>query len=252
MSTISPSVRGKSWVFQVTSLCIVLGALLALSLKTHRDAMSHGEPPRPVALGEAYWAVRKENAKLKEDLTEYKAQIEKLARKQARGIYATEDFQELFDATKTFAGTLSVHGPGITVLLKDSPKRTTSVMAQDNMSDYIVHDRDVREVVNELYAAGAEAISVNGQRLVGNSSIRCVGPVVRVNSTPIAAPFLIKAIGDPATLESALKMPGGPADGLFLLNMIEVTKEQDITVPAFKGSTRLDFCRPVPQKPSGD
>ncbi len=252
MSTIAPPIRGKSWVGQVTALCVILGALLALSLKTHRDAMDHGEPPRPVALGEAYWSVRKENTTLKQDLSRYKAQLERLAKQHAGGVYGTRDFQKLFDETKTFAGTVSVHGPGIVVLLKDSPKRTSSVMSQENLGDYIIHDRDVREVVNELFAAGAEAISVNGQRLVGNSSIRCVGPVVRVNSTPIAAPFVIKAIGDASTLENALKMPGGPADGLFLLNMIEITREQDILIPAFKGSTRLNLCRPQSGKAPGN
>ena len=210
MST--PSIRMKSWVGQVTALCILLGMLLALSLKTHRDAMNHGAPPRPVALGEAYWTIRKENTTLKQDLAQYKAQLEKLAKRQAQGIYGSRDFQRLFDETKAFAGTLPVRGPGVIVILKDSPKVNSSLVSQERLSDYIVHDRDVREVVNELFAAGAEAVSVNGQRLVGNSSIRCVGPVVRVNSTPIAVPFVIKAIGDPDALESALKMPGGPAD----------------------------------------
>jgi uncharacterized protein YlxW (UPF0749 family) len=251
MSTIAPSVRGKSWVFQVTALCIVLGMLLALSLKTHRAAVEHGEPSRSTAVGYAFWAMRNDNVKLRKDVADYKDRFERLARAQAKGVH-TSDFQRLFDENKVFAGTVGVHGPGIVVLLKDSPKRNTSVMAQENLGDYIIHDRDVREVVNELCAAGAEAIAVNGQRLVADSSIRCVGPVVRVNSTPIAAPFFIKAIGDPETLENALKMPGGPADGLFLLGMIEVAKQPDLVLPAFKGSTRLIHVHQLPERSSGN
>jgi len=251
MSTIAPSVRGKSWVFQVTALCIVLGMLLALSLKTHRAAIEHGEPSRNTAVGDAFWAMRNDNLKLRKDVADYKDRFERLARAQAIGVH-TSDFQRLFDENKVFAGTVGVHGPGIVVKLKDSPKRNTSVMAQADLGEYIIHDRDVREVVNELFASGAEAIAVNDQRLVASSSIRCVGPVVRVNSTPIAAPFFIKVIGDPVTLENALKMPGGPAEGLFLLNMIEITKQPDLVLPAFKGSTRLSLTRPVSEKPSGN
>lgn len=247
MSTIAPSVRGKSWVFQVTALCIVLGMLLALSLKTHRAAVEHGEPSRSTAVGDAFWAMRNDNLKLRKDVADYKDRFEKLAKAQAIGAH-TGDLQRLFDENKVFAGTVGVHGPGVVVKLKDSPKRNSSLMAQENLDDYIVHDRDVREVVNELFAAGAEAIAVNGQRLVSNSSIRCVGPVVRVNSTPIAAPFFIRAIGDPETLDNALKLPGGPAEGLFLLNMIEVTKQPDVVLPPFKGSTRLSLPRPVSEK----
>lgn len=251
MSTLSPSVRGKSWVFQVTALSIVLGMLLALSLKTHRAALEHGEPSRSTAVGDAFWSMRNENVKLRKDVADYKQRFEKLAKAQAEGVH-TADFQRLFEETKLFAGTSAVHGPGVVVLLKDSPKRTTSLMAQSDMGDYIVHDRDVREVVNELFSAGAQAISVNGQRLISNSSIRCVGPVVHVNATPIAAPFIVKAIGDPLTLENGLKLPGGPAEGLFPLEMIDITRQPDITLPAFKGSTRLNLALPLSHKVPGN
>lgn len=251
MSTIAPSVRGKSWVWPVFSLCIVLGALLALSLKTHRAAVDHGDPGRISGLGAAFTAMSKESAKLRKDVADYKDRYERLAKAQAAGVH-TKDYQRLFDETKAFAGTVGVHGPGIVVVLKDSPKRTSSLMAQSDLGDYIIHDRDVREVVNELYAAGAEAVSINGQRLVAISSIRCVGPVVRVNSTPVAPPFLIKVVGDPATLENALKMPGGPAEGLFPLEMIEISRQTDIVLPAFKGSTRLQYAHPLTGHSTGD
>jgi len=76
-----------------------------------------------------------------------------------------------------------------------------------------------------------------------------------VNSTPIAVPFVIKAIGDPDALESALKMPGGPADaaGLFITDMIQISKEKEITVPAFKGSTRMNLAVPFGEtRPAAD
>ena len=68
------------------------------------------------------------------------------------------------------------------------------------LSENIIHDQDVLRVVNELWASGAEAISINNIRLGPNSSVRCVGPVVNVNGAKVASPIKIRAIGDQDTL----------------------------------------------------
>lgn len=243
MSTIAPPVRGKAWVWQVTALCIVLGMLLALSLKTQRLAIETNEPTRPAALRASYRILKTQNVELEKELTDYKSRVEKLVKKQASGVGGTKDFTRVLDEAKMIAGTVAVHGPGIVVVLHDSPKRNPSETRQDVVNDYIVHDYDIRGIVNELFASGAEAISVNAQRLIATSSIRCVGPVVLVNSTQVAPPLTIKVIGRPETLEGALRLPMGVADGLFLLDMIEVTRQPDIVVPAYTGSTRFSFAK---------
>lgn len=239
MSTISPPVRGKTWVFQVTALCIVLGMVLALALKTQRQAASQGVPTSGPALQSAYRVLKQQNQQLEKDLAEAKIQVEKLA---SRRISAGTAMQQMLDESKMLAGTVPVQGPGIVVTLQDSPKRPADAR-QEIIQDYIVHDRDIRDVVNELFAAGAEAISVNGQRLVATSSIRCVGPVVLVNTTQVGAPFVIKAIGNPEALESALKMPGGIYDDLDAWDMITITREHDIHIPGYTGSTRFNYAK---------
>ena len=245
MSTLAPPVRGKVWVWQITALCVVLGMLLALSLRTQRQAIESNEPTRPAALRASYRILKSQNVELEKELSDYKGRVEKLVKNQAGRAGGTKEFTRVLDDTKMVAGTIPVHGPGIVVVLHDSPKRNPSETRQDVVSDYIIHDRDIREIVNELFASGAEAISVNGQRLMANSSIRCVGPVVLVNLIQVAPPFVIKAIGKPETLENALKLPTGVADGLFLLDMIEVTRMSYIVVPAYTGSTRFNYAAPV-------
>jgi uncharacterized protein YlxW (UPF0749 family) len=240
MSTISPPVRGKTWVFQVTALCIVLGMLLALSLKTQRQAVNQGLPTTVPALRSAYRLMKQQNQQIERDLGDYKARYERLAAKQG-GRGSTRDIQRIIDENKMIAGMVAVHGPGIVIQLQDSPKRPAEA-APEVMSDYIVHDRDIRDVVNELFDAGAEAISVNGQRLIASSSIRCVGSVVLVNRTALGAPFIIKAVGAPETLESGIRMPGGIYDDLFAWDMILIKREKDIRVPAYTGSTRLNYA----------
>jgi uncharacterized protein YlxW (UPF0749 family) len=246
MSTIvSPSSRGKGWVFQVTALCIVLGMLLALSLRTQRRAVSEGIPNRWPAVRTEFINLKQENARLQRDLAEYKERYDELLRNQAKGQKGTEALETVLKEMKLLAGVVPVRGPGVVVTLHDSPKRDVNETRPEVIENYIVHDYDIRAVVNELFAAGAEAISVNGQRLIATSSIRCVGPVILVNSVKVAAPYVIKAIGKPDDLQKALELPGGAADGLFLLDMIEVKQQPDILIPAYTGSTRFNWAKPV-------
>lgn len=222
--------------------------LLALSLRTQRQAVSEGKPSRGPALVAELTNLKQENIKLQKDLAEVRSRYEEVIRKQNEGTLGASSLKTILDENKMLAGTIPARGPGVVVTLTDSPNRDLNDTRPDVVENYVVHDSDIRLVTNELFVAGAEAISINGQRLIANSTIRCVGPVVLVNSVQLAAPYVIKAIGSPETLQRALELPGGPAESLFLLNMIEVRKQPDITVPAYKGSTRMNWARPVVPK----
>ena len=101
-------------------------------------------------------------------------------------------------------------------------------------------------MVNELRAAGAEAISLNGQRLIGSSEIRCVGPTVLVNERRLAAPFVISAIGNPQTLESSLKLRGGVIENFKFWGIkADVVQSDQVRVPAFKGNRTFEFAKMV-------
>jgi len=90
-----------------------------------------------------------------------------------------------------------VEGPGVRVTVDDSP------------SGELVVDRDLRPLVNGLWDAGAEAISINGQRLTSRSAIRNTSDAIQVNSRPLSPPYVIQAIGDPLTLEADLMQTTG-------------------------------------------
>lgn len=245
MSIIMSSDRGKTWVFQVTALCVILGALLALSLRTQRQAANEGVPSRLPTLRAAFSAMKQENIQLRKELADYKQRYEDIARQQAAGLTSTKSLEQTLNESKMLAGTVAVRGSGIVVTLHDSPKLDPTETRSDVIENYVVHDTDLRAIVDELFASGAEAISINEQRLIANSSVRCVGPVVLVNSVQVAPPYVIKAIGKQDVLDKALTLPGGVADALFLLDMIEVTKQRDLLVPAYAGSTRFSIAQPV-------
>lgn len=92
-------------------------------------------------------------------------------------------------------GTVPVRGPGLVVVLDDAQGAST---AQD---DGRIFDRDVQDVVNALWAAGAEAIAVNGQRLTSRTAIRSAGEAVLVDLRPLSPPYRLEAVGDVGALE---------------------------------------------------
>lgn len=117
---------------------------------------------------------------------------------------------ELKRELQAYVGELAIEGPGVFITLKDQDYVPDSA----NVNDYIVHDRHVQLVINELLSAGAEAIEINGQRLLHNSHVFCVGPVITVDGTTHPAPFTIEAIGNQDTLRQSLELEQGVIDQL--------------------------------------
>ena len=140
------------------------------------------------------------------------------------------------------AGRTDVEGPGVTVILQDSTQ--TNVTGDE--ADYLIHDNDLLSVVNELRSAGAEAISLNGERLLANSEIRCTGAVVTVNGRRYAAPYVIFAIGDPDTLYSALTMRNGVVDVLSQWGIsVQVTASDLLLIPKYNGTINYQYAHTV-------
>ena len=95
------------------------------------------------------------------------------------------------------AGLTSGTGQGLVITLDDSnlPRQPG-----EDPNLFLIHDEDLLKVINELFAAGAEDVSVNEQRNITNTEIRCVGPTIIINSVKLAPPFVIQAIGNPDIL----------------------------------------------------
>ena len=105
------------------------------------------------------------------------------------------------------------------------------------------------KVINELWAAGAEAISINDQRLVVGSEIRCTGPTISVNSTRHTPPYEIRAIGDPKTLEASLKMRGGVIETLqFWGIQVTVKTQPKVKIASYKGAHKYQFAKPLKEE----
>lgn len=153
----------------------------------------------------------------------------------------TQKEEEIKKANKII-GLTEVTGTGVTVTLKDSQLDSSTAL---NASDLLVHDADVLSVINELKNAGAEAISINDQRLVPTSAIICGGNIIDINGEKVGAPFIIKAIGLPEQL-SALSRPGGYLEILKNAGIgVKLEKSNNITIPKYTGVITYKYAKAV-------
>ena len=238
MSAFTSNVQHRSFYWQISLLCFVLGGLLAAAARTASSISRAGLVPSRT--GFTYGGAE---VLTPPRVSEYEAEIKKLRERNSelennaltgKGAASTLN-QELQDL-KIFAGLSDVQGPGVIVTLTDSKK--PSLLPTDPQSK-LIHDSDISMAVNELKAAGAEAISVNNQRIVASTPIRCVGPVIYINRTPTAPPYIISATGPAAVLQQAMNLPNGALDQLrqFDPAMVKVETRTLVHIPAFSGST---------------
>ena len=138
------------------------------------------------------------------------------------------------------AGLSAVRGPGVTLMLDDAPRtKADGTPASDNPDDLVVHQQDVQSVVNALWAGGAEAMTLMGERVISTTAVRCVGNTLLVQGRLVGPPFRVSAVGDPAALRSALAAEPGIA--LFQRYVdrfglhYDVRGSTDLRMPAYDG-----------------
>lgn len=138
------------------------------------------------------------------------------------------------------AGTVPARGPGVAVVLEDSP-----LAAEDPAGslDFRIQDIDIQLVVNELWHAGAEAVAVNGQRVVGTTAIRSAGEAILVNFKVLASPYRVEAIGPARPMRerfeaSEVAQRFRKWTDLYRLGF-RVRSSDDIRIPAYAGTLRF-------------
>mgnify|MGYP003584805663 CR=1 FL=1 len=216
----------------IAFVCVVLGFMLAVQFKTTQDIRSTIPFQRVEDLSQRLSQTEKERDSLQDEVKKLKESTNK-----------QEALSKDIENIKMGAGVLAMQGPGISIVIDDSKKQSKT---GENLNLYLIHDDDILKVINELRAAGAEGISINEQRLIATSEIRCAGPTLSVNNTRYSPPYEIKAIGDSQTLENALKMRGGVVETLqFWGIQITIKTENNVILPAYKSQFRFEHSKPI-------
>lgn len=232
----------KGYLYYLFLLASILGFLTVVQLKSNITYQGIVTIPKLLDLQNEINNIEAENKQLNASINEqalklalYKTGVESTG--SAFGIMKNE-----LTKTLNYSDTVDVTGPGIIMTLNDSQQE---VLEGEEIGWYLIHDLDILEIVNELRMAGAEAISINGERVTASTSIRCGGPTINIDGKRHAVPFIIKAIGDPKTLEASALAPESYIELYMSYSGIEVEiqKVEKLTVEGYIGRSKMLYQR---------
>lgn len=189
------------------------------------------------------WKEKSDNAS--EELSKVEKELEKQRTKATQNDETSKSNEEEIKVSNAVLGLSDVTGEGVEITLQDNQDVTTETATND-ISYYVVHDIDILSVVNELKNAGAEAISINGERIINTTSITCAGNVAQINGEKVGAPFIIRAIGKSETLYEALNRPGGYIELLNNSGIVSnIKKSNNITIQKYKGAINFKYMKDI-------
>lgn len=228
--------------FALALVCLMIGLLLAVQIQSTGSFTATVPDLRTSEMRVLLMDAIRQNQTLQEDLDELRDKLRQYEEALTKGEGSLEILRGELDKARILAGQAAVEGPGLIVTMSDSRK----VIGQgDDPSLFIIHDEDILKMTNVLFAAGAEAIAVNDQRLLATSEIHCAGPSISINNTRIAAPFVINAIGDPEVLESSLRIRGGIVETLSYFGIDVAIKRSYLFVPGYSRTVRFEWAKPA-------
>lgn len=200
-------------------VCFVLGFMIAYSYaitaKKGENEQDSREWDRQFKLRSMLIEQEQVNAKLQQKVAALQDKVRTEEKNIVNQKEKLSDTVKAVEQLRMYLGKIKIQGEGIELTLADSAK----IPIDKNVNSYLVHDGHIQAVLNELYAAGARAVAINGQRLTSHSYVTCIGPVINVNGTEHPAPFVITAIGDTDVLTKALNIHGGVVDQLIRDNI---------------------------------
>ncbi|MCL5074158.1 MAG: DUF881 domain-containing protein [Chloroflexi bacterium] len=228
----------------LTLFGLLLGLLLSAQWQARPPSVAISAQPRPEVMS-TIQRLETEQAELKKQITQLRAQITAQQQQAATEKETLSEIRQALERERMAAGMVAVKGPGLRITLDDSASKT--IPANEDPSLYLVHEYDLRDVVNLFWSAGAEVISLNGERMVAITSIYCVGSTIMVNNTRLSPPYDLLAIGDAEAMESALN------DSANLKTLktrakvygvqFKASRARELNIPAYNGSIVLNYVR---------
>lgn len=188
------SLRGR---VVTVAVCVLSGFLITVSAINARGTDLRSD--RTASLRDFVAAQAERNEDLRVMADDLRGEVDDLT----TGTQGGRDLTEALRQAGIDASTVAVTGPGVRVTLNDAPLEVKPAGVDDDA--LIVHQQDIQAVVNALWSGGAEAMTIQGQRVVATTGIKCVGNSVVLHGVPYAPPYVIEAIGDTARMDGALQ-----------------------------------------------
>lgn len=244
--TIARRVRAiPSWQLTLGVALLGLGFLVAAQLASEGPRVRYTSQERS-PLVETASELQAQQDELKAAVLDRRARIQAAEQAGEGSAALVRDLNEELEQARIAAGLIPLTGTGIVLQLEDS---LAPVAPDANEADYLVGARDLRTVIEELWSAGAEAVSVNGERITPTTSIIDIGPSILVNSAYLVPPYQVTALG-PDDLYPRLSASTGfvdfiraRAEGYGI--RVQFAEPDAVDLPAFAGTVTLRYARPV-------
>lgn len=221
-------------------VCLLAGLMVVASAVNARG--TDLRPGRNTDLVSLVQAQSRRNADLAGQVSAVRAQVDALSAVENRDT----GLQAQLERVTAAAAFTAMTGPAVTVTLDDAPETVAGDGIDDDL--LVVHQQDIQAVVNALWSGGAEAMTIQGQRVISTTGVKCVGNTVVLHGIPYAPPYVISALGDPDRLAAALA--GSEPVQIFQQYVAAyglVYDEQQsgrALFPAHEGSLDLQHARP--------
>jgi uncharacterized protein YlxW (UPF0749 family) len=229
----------------LTLVGLVLGLFISVEWQTPvAKAPVTSDYPRELGR-ETIQRLEAEQKELKQIIADRRTELAAVQKDAASRKSALAGLNTELETQRILAGMVPMVGPGVQVILDDS--NVKSIPQGEDPSHYIVHDYDIRDVVALLWQSGAEAIAIGDERVVGSTSIYCVGSTILVNETRMSPPYKIVAIGPPS-MEEALNSPAHLQSLKAIARQygiqLKISQAKEVQTPAFSGRFPSRFMQP--------
>ncbi len=210
---------GKALVFGI--LCLILTFAITVQLRVSSLSESESSQTKITdKLKDEIFRLNDENVKLAEKFQNTTSELDDARNQAAQNDSSSKDTSELIKKYTIVSGKTDVTGQGIIIKYKPSDNEAKADIV-----------KDLRDIVNEIKNAGAEAIEINNQRIVGTTAIEMVKNKIEINDTEVSGNFIIKAIGDSNLMYSGLIRPGGTIENIRESGVgIEINSENTIKI----------------------
>ena len=218
-------------------MCMILTIAIVIQINTIKNAnMITGNGANSELKTEVLKWKEKYDESYKE-LEKSEKELEKQRTAATKNDGDSKKMQDELNKLNSIIGTIDVKGKGIVITVADNNAVTNqTVSVLENISNYLIHDTDLLFIVNELRNAGAEAISINDERIINQTAITCDGNVILINGNKISSPFTIKAIGSQEIILGAIQRPGGFLEELNSYGLVSsVTRQSNINIYKYNG-----------------
>ncbi|HET6877204.1 MAG TPA: DUF881 domain-containing protein [Jatrophihabitans sp.] len=232
----------RRWRVLVPVVCLAAGVVFAVSARDSSGTVLR--VPGGTNLADTVRAAEKRAAAADHVATSLQRQVERATRQAAGGNGAVARAQGRVTPLIGPSGLQAVSGPGLEVVLDDAPAGADSGVDPNQL---VVHQSDLQSVVNALWAGGAEAMAISGERIVATSAVRCVGPTLLLNGQVFSPPYRVMAIGPARPMLARLAASPGvqlfeEAASYYGLGYTVETKTK-VDLPAYNRPITLAYAR---------